>query len=180
MEMRICARVPSLLLFRALSIQRPSLGVLDSAFFEDLQNELKTPCTVEIVGGRRCGKSLFALSLVSANPALSPVLIITKGPKPAIPNCSIYTAAGIDSLIATVHAIITTYATTRTLLVVVDTLMTVIATEEGMVRREELFHLLKCLNALGVRVLVVNSTIHAVRSTSSFYAKSYVWGTGSG
>ncbi|OAG33237.1 hypothetical protein NEIG_00987 [Nematocida sp. ERTm5] len=136
---------------------------------------LLDPVNIEILGGRQAGKTLFLYGLLRANHHLRPQLIITKGSIPVVPGTKIHTATNILALITVLEDIINTHSITKTQLLGIDTLITLLITEKAEERRSEVFFLLKVLNALGVRVIVITSLIETVRKSSDFYDKSLLF-----
>ncbi|EIJ87803.1 hypothetical protein NEPAR05_0698 [Nematocida parisii] len=136
---------------------------------------LLDPVNIEILGGRQAGKTLFLYGLLRANHHLCPQLILTKGSIPVIPGTKIHTATNIRVLITVLEDIINTHSITKTQLLGIDTLITLLIAEKAEERRSEVFFLLKVLNALGVRVIVITSLIETVRKSSDFYDKSLLF-----
>lgn len=133
----------------------------------------KAPCTIEILGCRKVGKSVLAAELVNENVHLKPVLVVTRGPLPALEKgATLYTCTRSADLVRALEKVLEEHVPQGTSLVAVDSLNTLIFGEEEKPREPRIQGIFRILNALEVRVLVVNSTLGTPRRTSDFYDNS--------
>ncbi|KAI5138070.1 hypothetical protein NEAUS04_2385 [Nematocida ausubeli] len=136
---------------------------------------LMEPVCIEILGVRCSGKSSFLYGLLRVNYHLFPQLIITKGPVPEIDGTKVHTATSMDEMISVLETVIKTQHITKTQILGIDTLITLLNVERTEEKKHEVFFLLKVLNALGVRVVVITSLIETVRRSSDFYHRSILF-----
>lgn len=147
--------------------ERNAFSIIQKAFCE--------VTAVEIVGRRYTGKSVFIRKLLKDNQHIKCVLIVTKGPIPYIPGCRIETATDIDTLICIIKGIIAGYAKEKVDMLVLDTLTTILSTEEGVKRKKEVYSILKEVLFIDIRIISVSSIIFPITKTSSFFKESIVF-----
>ncbi|KAI5193063.1 hypothetical protein NEMIN01_2392 [Nematocida minor] len=155
--------------------KRPSILEIRKNEYADIRCTFIDAGSIEILGLRHSGKSLFMAELLAINSHLSPTLIITKGPVPSINHTRIYTATSIDKMNARLESIITDSSGVRGRVLGIDALNTILFSNDKPEKEKQLFFLLKILNCLGTRVLVVNSLLEIVKKTSNFYSRSILF-----
>jgi len=140
-----------------------------------LEKSLSAPRTIEILGNRRSGKSVAAAELIRRNMHLRPVLVLTKGLAPEIAALEVKKCTDAKKLVPMLENIVQEDIPKGTLLLVVDTLSTLLFAPEDVLVREKAFAIFRGMNQRGVRVLVVNSTVLSPRRTSDFYCESILF-----
>lgn len=154
-----------------------SILFLLSDRYKDISELFSESVSVEIVGLRCTLKTLFLTELLRVNNEIDSILIITKGPLFSLPNTVIYTATNITELIYLLKSIAEEHSTGKcsVQIVGIDTLSTILLANTSEEKENEVYFLLKVLNTLGIRVIVVSSLITIVKKTSAFYKKSILF-----
>ncbi|KAI5171531.1 hypothetical protein NEFER03_0853 [Nematocida sp. LUAm3] len=142
----------------------------DSLFLR-VKKSFSRVCAVEIVGGRKTGKSEFLLKFLIKNNQLFPYLLITKGGLPFV-NCPVKAVHTVDSFISSVYSVISNIPNYPTDILCIDSLSTILYTQEGMKRKKEVYVVLKQALAVGIRILCISSIIEPTPKTSSFFDES--------
>lgn len=157
-----------------LSLSATSALYLRRTAYMEIRSSLIDSVSVEIVGLRKMGKSSFLLELLEMNSHLSPVLILTKSLLPE-ESVSIYTATSIERLAEVLSEIVRDRDRLNCRIVGIDTLSTIFSANEDVNKEDRIFFLLKVLNTLGIRVIVVSSLIRPAKRTSTFYSRSILF-----
>ncbi|KAH9387421.1 uncharacterized protein NEMAJ01_2317 [Nematocida major] len=149
-------------------------GFLENEIFQDIARLFLTESVaVEVLGGRRTGKSRFIRALVDANSASEKtLLVVTKGLISGIKSpCK--TAVSLQELVQVLEHHLD--AAHRVRLLCIDTLSTLLAGNTQKDLEEHAYDLIRALACTGTRVIVVSSVINVVRRSSEVYEKTYIF-----
>ncbi|KAI5191658.1 hypothetical protein NECID01_1569 [Nematocida sp. AWRm77] len=153
--------VPASLLPCGFFMHVPKLSLLSThgEICSELGRIFARPAIAEIYGGRGTKKSFLLASLIRANPELLSVCILTKGALPADVSSLVHYATDVEGFMCVVNSLVEGFPEAPFHFLGVDTLSTLLYAEEVEGREEAVRQALGQLVSLGVRILLINSTI---------------------
>lgn len=155
-------KVPSQLLWAEFQLALPNEAGPHAPVLGALAQLYQHPAIAELYGGRDTGKTRLFLALLRCNSHLKTVCIVTKGKLPAGLGCPVHWATDLPALLLMLNQLIADFPARPIQLLGIDTLGTLFDAAAGSPRDNEgaVKRRLLQLAALGVRVLLVNSTLH--------------------